>query len=134
MNSIEVLLIEDEPGDILLMGQALAEEPLPIRIHVAVDGKQAAQMLSEGQFTPDVIVLDLNLPKLSGLGFLEGYGLQVPVVVFTSSSNPQDKKLALALGAKEYVQKPTDLDAYRRLVSQIIRNWALPDANAASAE
>ena len=134
MKSIEVLLIEDEPGDILLIGQALAEEPIPIRIHVAVDGKQAAQILSEGQFTPDVIVLDLNLPKLSGLGFLEGYGLDVPVVVFTSSSSRHDKRRAFELGAKEYVQKPTDLDEYRRLVSQILRNWAFTDADAASPE
>ena len=86
MNSIEVLLVEDSAGEILLMQQALAEEPVPIRIHVAVDGKQAAQILSEGQFIPNVIILDLNLPKLSGLGFLEGYGGNARISVETSGS------------------------------------------------
>jgi len=67
MKSIEVLLVEDSAGDVLLMKQALAEEPVPINIHVALDGKQAVEMLSQGLFTPSVIVLDLDLPKLSGL-------------------------------------------------------------------
>lgn len=124
---IEVFVIEDEPGDILLMKQALAREPVPVSIHVAVDGKQAVQIASEGQFKPDVIILDLNIPKLSGFGFLDGYGLDAPVVVFTSSSNPHDRERAMELGAKEYIVKPTDLTEYTRLVSQIVRKWAKRD-------
>lgn len=124
---IEVLVIEDQPGDILLMKQALAGESIPISIHVAIDGKQAAQILSADNFDPDVIILDLNLPELSGLAFLDGYGLDAPVLVFTSSSNPHDRDRALALGAKEYFVKPSDLKEYTRLVSQMIRNWARSD-------
>ena len=124
---IEVLVIEDEPGDILLMKQALAREPVPISMRVAVDGIQAAQIVSEGEFTPDVIILDLNIPKLSGLGFLDGYGLDAPVIVFTSSSNPQDRQRAMELGAKEYIVKPSDLTEYTRLVSQIVRKWSKRD-------
>lgn len=127
LKHIEVLVIEDESGDILLMKQALAREPVPISIHVAVDGKQAWEILERGEFKPEVIILDLNLPKLSGLGFLQRYKPDAPVIVFTSSSNPHDRERALALGAREYIEKPSDLGEYTRLVSQIIRNWARTD-------
>lgn len=127
LKHIEVLVIEDESGDILLMKQALAREPVSISIHVAVDGKQAWEILERGEFKPEVIILDLNLPKLSGLGFLQRYKPEAPVIVFTSSSNPHDRERALALGAKEYIEKPSDLGEYTRLVSQIIRNWAKTD-------
>src|SRR5579883_473265 len=121
---IEVLVIDDESGDILLMRQSLAREPIPISIHVAVDGKQAAEILGRGEFEPDVVILDLNLPKLSGLGFLESCRPNAPVIVFTSSSNPQDRERALKLGAKEYIVKPSDLTEYTRLVSEIVRRWS----------
>ena len=127
LRQIEVLVIEDESGDILLMKQALAREPVPISIHVAVDGKQASEILERGEFKPEVIILDLNLPKLSGLGFLQRYKPEAPVIVFTSSSSPHDRERALALGAKEYIEKPSDLSEYTRLVSQIVRNWARTD-------
>src|SRR5579871_2669961 len=131
---VEVLLVDDEAGHILLMRQALAAEPIPISIRVAVDGKQAVDILTQGQFKPSVIILDLKLPKLSGLGFLEGYRPDVPVVVFTSSSNIRDQQRALELGAKEYVQKPTDLTEYTKLVSRIVRTWADPARDAFAAE
>jgi CheY-like chemotaxis protein len=131
LEPLRVLLIEDTPGDILLIRQVLADEPIPINIRVAVDGKQAVQMVLEDYFTPDVIILDLNLPKLSGLGFLDGYRLDIPVVVFTSSSNPRDRERAMELGATEYIVKPADLTAYTRLVSQIVRKWASKSDTAA---
>jgi CheY-like chemotaxis protein len=127
MKPVEVMLVEDNAGDILMVKQALAGERYPVSIHVAVDGKQAVEIVSQGQFKPAVIILDLKLPKLSGLGFLEGYRPDVPVVVFTSSSNIHDQQRALELGVAEYIQKPTDLGEYARVVSQIVRNWAVPD-------
>jgi|SRR5215469_12622512 len=127
MKPVEVMLVEDNAGDILMVKQALAGERYPVSIHVAVDGKQAVEIVSQGQFKPAVIILDLKLPKLSGLGFLEGYRPDAPVVVFTSSSNIHDQQRALQLGAAEYIQKPTDFGEYARVVSQIVRNWAVPD-------
>lgn len=127
LRPVSVLLVEDEAGDILLMRQTLAGEPIPISIHVAMDGTQAIDLLTTRYFEPDVIILDLKLPKLSGLSFLERYRPEVPVVVFTSSSNIHDQQRALELGAAEYIQKPTDLEAYTRVVSQIVRNWAMTD-------
>lgn len=132
MKPTEVLLIEDEAGDILLMRQVLASEPIPINVHVAMDGTQAAEILSRNEFTPDVVILDLKLPKLSGLGFLEGYRPVAPVIVFTSSSSIHDRQRALELGANEYIQKPTDLAEYTKMVSQIVRKWSSQSDTAAS--
>lgn len=126
---IEILLVEDNAGDILLVRQALAGEQFPINLHVAVDGKQAVQILAARQFEPDLVILDLNLPKLSGLSVLECSQASVPVVVFSSSDSPQDRRSAFELGAKDFVQKPTDLQTYGQVVSQMVRHWAFPQAN-----
>ena len=131
MKPVEVLLVEDNAGDILLIRQALGREPFPISIHVAVDGKQAMQMLDARQFEPDLVILDLNIPKVSGLSVLECTQPEVPVVVFTSSSNPQDRQCSFDLGAKDYVQKPTDFGEFVQQVSKIVRTWGRPETSRA---
>ena len=130
---LEVLLVEDNPGDILLIRQVLENEPWPINVRVAMDGKQAVQMLAARHFSPDLLILDLNVPKLSGLSVLECSQREIPVVVFTSSSDPLDRRCSFELGVKEFVQKPTDLAVYAEVVSQIVRHWAAPKPNAAKA-
>jgi CheY-like chemotaxis protein len=124
LRPVEILLVEDQAGDILLMRQALAGERIPTSIHVAVDGEQALDMLSGRQFAPDLVILDLTLPKLGGMSVLEETPAGVPVVVFTSSTDPAHRREALDLGALEYVQKPSDLTQYTGAVSQMVRNWA----------
>jgi CheY-like chemotaxis protein len=100
MNSSEVLLVEDNAGDALLVGQALAECPTPVHLHVARDGEQALQILGEPDFRPDLIILDLNIPKISGYTVLASYQLKkTPIVVFTASENEGDVNRALMLGA-----------------------------------
>jgi CheY-like chemotaxis protein len=126
---IELLLVEDSAGDIMLIRQVLSREPVPISIRVAVDGKQAGEILTAGQFKPDLILLDQNLPEVSGLSFLERNHPDAPVVVFTSYANPQDHQRSLQLGAKDYIQKPTDLTVYSEVVSQIVRHWASPEGS-----
>ena len=125
VRTTEVLLIEDSPGDVLMVRQALAGES--IRVRVALDGQQAVQIMREGDFRADVVILDLNLPKLSGFSILQRTRPTVPVVVFSSSSNPLDRQRSLELGAREFVQKPSDLDEYRQVVSNIVRTWAMTD-------
>jgi DNA-binding response OmpR family regulator len=92
---------------------------------VAVRGALPVLALAASQFIPDLVILDLNIPKISGLSILE-HEPDVPVVVFTSSTNPEDRRCAFELGAKEYVQKPTDLGEFVRQVAQIVRNWGRP--------
>ena len=124
MKPIELLVVEDSAGDIMLIRQVLSREPVPITVHVALDGKQAMEILDRRQFAPDLVILDLNIPKLSGLAVLEHIQPDVPVVVFTSSSDPRDRQSSFELGAKDYVQKPTDLGQYGEVVSRIVRSWA----------
>ena len=118
-----IFVIEDNAGDVLLIRQILQQQQIPIRLHVARDGDQALFMLAEGRFQPDLILLDLNLPKASGSWFLARSRPKAPVVVFTASSNPADIQDSTELGAKEFVQKPSDLQEYAERVSRIVRDW-----------
>ena len=118
-----IFVIEDNAGDVLLIRQILQQQPVPIRVHLARDGAQALFMLAEGQFQPDLILLDLNLPMVSGSWFLARSKPAAPVVVFSSSSNPADIRDSTELGAKEFIQKPSDLEEYAERVSRIVRDW-----------
>ena len=88
MKPIEILLVEDNAGDTLLIGEALRESSTPINLHVARDGMQALLMLAGYLAKPDLVILDLNLPNLSGQAMLEKYHPNdVPIVIFSSSWN-----------------------------------------------
>ena len=126
---ISVLLVDDSPGDVLMIRQALAGGSIPIRVRVALDGDQAVQIMTRPDFEADVVILDLNIPKVSGFSILQRTRPTVPVVVFTSSSNPIDRQRSLELGAREFVHKPHDVDEYRRAVSSIVRTWCVRDDN-----
>jgi DNA-binding NarL/FixJ family response regulator len=84
-------------------------------------------MLSNPHFHPDLIVLDLNIPKVSGVALLELMkGGKTPVVVFSSCTNPDEKEHSLALGARAFVSKPGELQQYSETVRKIIEEWAVP--------
>lgn len=127
-NAAKVLLVEDNAGDALLVGQALENVPNPVRLHIARDGEQALQMLGEPDYKPDLIILDLNIPKLSGYAVLASYPAKdiTPVVVFTASEKEDDVNLAFSLGAREFVHKPMDLDDYKAAVSGMVQKWTGP--------
>jgi chemotaxis family two-component system response regulator Rcp1 len=121
----EVLLVEDNAGDALLIGQALEECQIPVHLHIARDGEQALQILAESDFKPDLIILDLNIPRVSGHMVLSRYRpKKTPVVVFTASENKADVDRAFSLGANEYVNKPMDLDDYKSTVCGMVQKWA----------
>src|SRR5713226_459066 len=97
---IEVLLIEDAAGDALLIGQILAKFPTPVNRAVARDVVQALIMLGDPAFQPDLIILDLNLPMMSGHVLLErNQRKDIPVVIFSVSYNGADVEHARELGA-----------------------------------
>jgi CheY-like chemotaxis protein len=120
---IEVLLVEDNAADIFLTRQALAEETIPVSMHVAVDGEQALDMLAGHHFDPDLVILDLKVPKLDGLALLERSHPNIPVVVFSSSTSPAEIQRSFELGVRDFVPKPIDIDKYSRVVSFIVRRW-----------
>ena len=105
----------------------------PVKLTVATDGEQALTMLADEQFKPAMIILDLSLPVLSGYDVLERNPRKdIPVVVFSGSSNPADVQRALDLGACEYFVKPIDLEAYQDAVLGMIEKWAVPNEDAAN--
>jgi CheY-like chemotaxis protein len=129
---VQVLLIEDSAGDALLTGQIVAESPIPIKLVIARDGVQALTMLDDPAFRPVLIILDLNIPLISGHAVLERNPQRdIPVVIFSVSDDARDIQRALAVGAREYVQKPMNLEAYKEAVWAIIEKWARPDHNGA---
>jgi len=129
---VPVLLIEDSAGDALLTGQIVAESRVPIKLVIARDGVQALTMLDDPAFKPALIILDLNIPLISSHAILErNPRKEIPVVIFSVSGDERDVRRALALGAREYVQKPMNLEAYKKAVLGIIEKWARPEDNGA---
>jgi len=123
---VDVLLIEDNLGDIVLIRDAVNRLSVPVNLYLALDGHQALLMLSNPRFQPDLIVLDLNIPKISGTELLDLWkGYRTPVVVLTSSMNPEERKLCLSSGACQFVTKPVVLEEFEQAVGRIIEQWGL---------
>ncbi|MQY04889.1 response regulator [Actinomadura macrotermitis] len=126
---IEVLLVEDDPGDVLLTTEAFEHNKVKNNLHVVNDGEQAIAFLRHeepyaGSPRPDLILLDLNLPRKDGREVLEEVkadaGLRsIPVVVLTTSEADEDILRSYHLHANAYVTKPVDFDQFIRVVRQI---------------
>jgi len=129
---VELLVIEDNVGDTVLIRKVVAECQIPIRLRIACDGEQALQMLADPQYyKPDLIILDLNVPKVFSTAFLQRYTpKEVPVVIFSSSQNDAEIRHAMELGAREFVQKPIDLQAFTQAVHGIIDRWTAEGCTA----
>ena len=130
---IEILLVEDNPGDVRLTREALKEGKVANNLSVAEDGLQALQMLRhEGEYagypTPDLILLDLNLPKMDGREVLEQIKAdsklrRIPVVVLTTSQADEDILRSYNLHANCYITKPVELNEFLRVVRSIEDFW-----------
>jgi DNA-binding response OmpR family regulator len=130
---MEILLAEDNAGDAVLIRQILADAAVPVNLHIVRDGEQALTLLSDAHFRPELIILDLHIPRISGLALLERWKSQnVPVVVFSSSLNERERARVLELGAREFVQKPTDIKTFIAVVSDLVERYAGP-GNAAGS-
>jgi len=131
--AIEVLLVEDNPGDVRLTREALRDSKVRNRITVAHDGEEALQMLRrEGAHAnvprPDLILLDLNLPRVNGRELLaeikkDASLRRIPVVVLTSSRAEEDIARSYELHANAFVTKPVDLDQFLKAVRSIEDFW-----------
>jgi CheY-like chemotaxis protein len=127
--AIDILLVEDDPGDELITREAFEHNKLRNRLHVTRDGEQGLAYLYqrgeyEGAPRPDLILLDLNLPKYDGRQLLEKVKsdpdlCRIPVVVLTTSSAEEDILRSYKLHANAYVTKPVDLDQFMTAVRQI---------------
>jgi CheY-like chemotaxis protein len=130
---IEILLVEDNPGDVRLTFEALKENKVHNNLHVAEDGAEAMKFLRrEGKYTdaprPDLIVLDLNLPKMDGFEVLEEIKSdqilkRIPVVILTTSQADQDIIKSYNLHANCYVTKPFGMKQFVEVIRAIEEFW-----------
>jgi CheY-like chemotaxis protein len=128
-HSIEVLLVEDDPGDVLLTKEAFADHKVKNNLHIVSDGEEATAYLRRqgvhaGAPRPDLILLDLNLPRKDGREVLKDIKADpdlrsIPVVVLTTSEADEDILNSYDLHANAYVTKPVDFDSFIRIVRQI---------------
>jgi chemotaxis family two-component system response regulator Rcp1 len=130
---INVLLVEDSPGDVRLTQEALKDAKVHINLHVAFDGIDAmAFLMREGRHAdvprPDLILLDLNLPKKDGREVLKEIKQSatfatIPVVILTTSAAQEDVINSYRLHANCYITKPVSLDGFLRVVQSIDDFW-----------
>lgn len=125
---MRILLVEDSNADASLLKDFLAEEQDAPEIHWVTDGTEALEYLAkqgkyEGAQRPDVILLDLAMPRLGGYEMLKElkqkeHFADIPVIVLTTSYNPKDHHNCIGLGAHAFFSKPSDLQGYENLVQQ----------------
>jgi chemotaxis family two-component system response regulator Rcp1 len=129
---MEILLVEDNPGDVLLTKRALKSGKVLHNLHVANDGEAALAFLHEVEYgkatRPDLILLDLNLPKVSGREVLEKIKsndaiASIPVVVLTTSKAEEDILRTYELHANSFITKPVDWQQFVNVIRFIEEYW-----------
>ncbi|WP_309396522.1 response regulator [Cerasicoccus maritimus] len=130
---VNILLVEDNPGDVILTKEAFAENKLRNEIHVASDGAEALAYLRreagyESTPRPDIILLDLNLPKLGGREVLKAIKSDpklksIPVVILTTSADEVDICEAYRAHANCFITKPVDLDQFLKAIQTVHSFW-----------
>jgi CheY-like chemotaxis protein len=131
--AIEILLVEDNPGDVRLTQEALKENKIRNNLHVAKDGVEAMSFLRKlGGFSdaprPDLILLDLNLPRKDGREVLTEIKTDeklrsIPVVILTTSDAEDDVAKAYHMHANCYIRKPIDLNRFIEVVKVVENFW-----------
>jgi CheY-like chemotaxis protein len=126
---VEILLVEDDPGDVLMTREAFQDYKLRNQLHVVNDGVEAMAFLRQegdhaGKPRPDLVLLDLNLPRMDGREVLEAIKsdaelASIPVVVLTTSEAEDDVLRSYSLHANAYVTKPVDFERFIEVVRQI---------------
>ena len=137
-NSVEILLVEDNPRDVEMTLRALRKHNLANKVHVAKDGAEALDFIfARGAYAdrdpnhaPKVVLLDLKLPKVSGLEVLRAikgdeHTRTIPVVVLTSSQEEKDMVESYRLGANSYIVKPVDFDKFVTAIGEVGLYWLL---------
>ena len=130
---IEILLVEDNPGDVLLTQEAFSDAKIANNLHIVRDGEEALAYLNrqgdfQGASRPDLILLDLNLPKIDGREVLDNIKSdetlkRIPVVVLTSSEAEQDIIQTYDLHANSYVVKPINMEQFVKVVNAVESFW-----------
>lgn len=127
---VEILLVEDEPDDATMVLNAFREAKLLNPIHLARDGGEALEYLLGDRQLPDLVLLDLGLPRIGGLEVLRRIKSNLrtaglAVVVLTVSDREQDVQAARKLGALNYIVKPVEFENFSKIIPDLSLHWAL---------
>ena len=133
LGSLPVLLVEDDPVCVMILERAFARCKIPNRLICAANGEEALALLRSapvGAQRPGLIFLDLNMPVMTGLEFLQIQKSdtdlrRIPVLVMTSSCQESDRRKSYELGAAGFITKPLEFDAFVSMVDTIHRYWRL---------
>lgn len=133
LERVNILMVEDNEGDIILTKRALAKAKLHLVLQVVRDGDEAMRyLLRKGEFTeasrPDIILLDLNLPKKDGREVLaeiksDDHLRRIPVVILTTSKAEEDVMKTYSLHANCYITKPVDLNEFNKIIQTLEDFW-----------
>ena len=133
MKAVDILLVEDNPGDVRLTQEALNDGRIENKLHVVFDGVEAIEFLSKtgkhkNAIVPDLILLDLNLPKMNGLEVLEKIKNDpelklIPVIVLTTSQSENDIHASYAMHVNCFVSKPVEYDSFMSVIKSIEDFW-----------
>jgi len=123
--SLQILLVEDDPDDVELLKEALKDNRVLYSIDVVMQGDEVIPHLENTDILPEIILLDLNLPKIHGKEILKvlksGNAFRdIPVVILTTSSTKTDIEYCLGAGAETFITKPTNTEGFDQMVTKIV--------------
>ena len=126
--SRRVVVVEDNPDDERLTRNVLKSLNYPLELHIARDGSEAVEMLTAPTPKPDLVLLDIRLPKFSGCEVLRAVratpdNRYYPIVMFTSSDDPREMAECYECGANSFITKPIDSDRYKLLLGMAAEYW-----------
>ncbi len=123
-----ILLVDDSDDDIFLVREAFKESGVAHRLDAISDGEAALSFLREDGNRPDVVLLDINMPRFSGFDVLEWVQSDpslrdIPIVMLTTSEQPEDVRRATEGGARDYFRKPVEFSGLRELACSVLDRW-----------
>lgn len=130
MNKLRILLIEDDMIEVMKLNRAIKTLKLPHRIIEANNGEEALQILDRREDLPDIILLDLNMPKLNGIEFLsilkkDTVLKYIPTIIFTTSSYEKDLIDCYTIGVAGYILKPLKYEDYVFKIEKLLAYWSM---------
>ena len=126
--TLQLLYVDDDENELFFFRRAVRLASVPIAIEAAEDGEQALERLQLGETMPDIVLLDIRMPRMSGFEVLEevrrrGRTRELPVIMFSTSSHDMDIRRAKELGATTYCVKPGGVEDLTRFVQRLYDVW-----------
>jgi CheY-like chemotaxis protein len=129
INVLNILFVEDDRIEVMKFNRVLKTLDTNHRLTEAANGEEALNILKGNEVIPDIIFLDLNMPKLNGIGFLkilknDEYLKKIPTIVFTTSNNDKDIVECYRIGIAGYILKPLKYEDYQIVVKKVLDYWS----------